>query len=177
MKRLFIGSFVDEDVLSDKMNNISEDFSGVLSGKWVEPHNLHFTFSFIGNVEDEIAELIKTELSSVLIKYKSSLEFEGLGAFPHINKPRVIYAKMYNPGGVIFKIKNEVDRELSRLHLELDETKFKPHITICRVKKVLESPEAVFNTYENTKFGEMQNFSVELVESILTNKGPIYKKL
>lgn len=175
MKRLFIGSFVDEEILNEKIIDIKKDFSQVLTGKWVEPHNYHFTFSFIGNVEDEIADLIKNELSEILIKYKSSLEFEGLGAFPNFEKPRVIFAKMYNPGGVVFKIKNEVDRELKKLHLEIDDKKFKPHITLCRVKQIHETPKNIFEKYNDVKFGEMPNFSVKLVESELTNKGPIYK--
>lgn len=177
MKRLFIGTFIDDGVLNDKIHSIKDDFDEYVEGKWVEPDNLHFTFSFIGNVPDENVAKIQEELGDVLTKYRSSLQFAGLGAFPNIERPKIIFAKMYNPTAVIFKIKNEIDKKLAKIDILDDRQRFKPHITLCRTKKIIESPANIFKDYSSKEFGEMPNFTVNLVESKLTSKGPVYNIL
>lgn len=177
MKRLFIGTFLDEGILDDKMSSIKKEFEGYIEGKWVEPDNLHFTFSFIGNVDDNMVSPIKDSLDNALTKYRSSLQFSGLGAFPNSERPKVIFARMYNPTAVIFKIKNEIDKILADIGIAIAKQKFKPHITLCRTKKLLNSPVEIFEMYKEREFGEMSNFNVDLVESKLTPKGPVYNIL
>jgi len=47
--RLFIAS----PVIMDDYTSIKEDFKDIIEGKWVEEENVHLTWVFLGDVEDE----------------------------------------------------------------------------------------------------------------------------
>lgn len=175
MKRLFIGTYVNNDMFEYQLNEIKDDFKPYVFGKWVEHNNLHFTYKFLGDVEDDKVVEIKDSLKELLITYESPLEFSTLGAFPNKFKPRVLFAGMYNPGGQIFKIQKEIENKMQNFGFEKEKKKFKPHITLCRIKEVKDSPADLFDDYRDRQFGVMPEFSVNLIESELSRSGPVYK--
>lgn len=175
-KRLFIGTPVNKDIFEYILPEIKEEFTNMVKGKWVELHNLHFTYKFLGDVEISKIDKIKIQIAKELNNYNSELLFNNLDAFPNTNKPRVIFAKIFNPDKKIFQIKNNIENKLSQIGFEKESKRFVPHLTLCRVKYVDTNPENIFDDYQ-ISFGKMNSFGVYLYESILTQKGPVYKKL
>jgi 2'-5' RNA ligase len=177
MKRLFIGTHVDDSLFEFLYKGIQDDFNPVCTGKWVENENLHFTYKFLGNVEDnkipEIMNLLKEELTT----FNSSLIFKGLGSFPDTKKPNILFCRIFNPNKQIFQLQESIDDKLATLGFEKERRRFKAHLTLRRIKTYTKNFENILSFYKDFEIGEMQSFSVNLIESTLTPQGPIYKIL
>lgn len=174
-KRLFIGTFIDRDVFKYSYEDIIEDFKMAVFGKWVEIENLHFTFKFLGDVKMQEITKIKEELDDLFTDIESPLIFNGLGGFPNLINPRVLFANIIDNSGQLEFINNSIEKRLFNLGFPADNKPFKPHLTLIRLKDFnkFEFKNAV-SKYKDYEFGEMDSFKPVLIESKLTPKGPIY---
>ena len=60
--------------------------------KWVPPPNIHITLNFLGEIGDVQSTIIREGLSEALNSTnKFSLSLGCLGAFPNLNRPRIIW--------------------------------------------------------------------------------------
>ena len=175
MKRLFIGTHVDDSLFEFLYKGIQDDFNPVCTGKWVENENLHFTYKFLGDVEEkkisEILSLLKEELNT----FNSSLIFKGFGCFPDMQRPNVLFCKIFNPDKQLFKLQESIENKLESLGFEKERRRFKAHLTLRRIKTSTRNFENILSYYKDFEIGEMLSFSVNLIESKLTAQGPIYK--
>ena len=133
--------------------------------KLVEPENLHITLRFLGEIDDSEVSKITERLKEISVG-KFPVTFSHLGAFPSKNYMRVIWA------GV-----TQGREELIELHRQVGgkENKFEPHVTLARVKT---KPDRVLvDLLEETLNLSMNVDKVQLIESKLTPKGPIYSKV
>ncbi|MDP2992429.1 MAG: RNA 2',3'-cyclic phosphodiesterase, partial [Deltaproteobacteria bacterium] len=63
--------------------------------KWVRPEGIHLTLKFFGNIEEGQVEPIVNAVSGVTTGQKPlALKAEGIGAFPDLRRPRVIWIGM-----------------------------------------------------------------------------------
>ncbi len=174
-KRLFIGTFVNRENFEFLYPEIKTDFNKVLSGKWVELENLHYTYKFLGAVEESIIPDIKGVLTDYLRVFKSTLEFRGIGVFPNPSDAKVLWLGLYNPDRLVFDIAQAIDEKMSTIGFRPERRRFLPHVTLNRIKKSLSSGFVdILNDYKTLKADPMTQFSVNLIESQLTPKGPIY---
>ena len=91
--------------ISDKevINSISE-FQRTLDikAKPVSPQNLHFTLQFLGEVSEDVVEQIAEVLKK--IEFSSfTINFLGVGAFPKMKFPRVLWIGTDQEGGGLLK--------------------------------------------------------------------------
>ena len=176
LKRIFTGTFIYSSVFSDSYNNLQKDFRNVTKGKWVEPENLHFTYQFIGDTDDSIVEIIKANLKPYLIEYHSELIMKGLGTFPDMRNPRILFANVINPKGDIYDIQSKTTRILEKFGYQAEKRQYHPHITLQRIKFADRTNfRTTIEKYSETIFGNMLSFKFSLIESILTPNGAIYK--
>ena len=119
--RLFIAS----PVTLDDYGSIKEDFEDVIEGKWVEEQNLHLTWVFLGDVKNEQPIIEKLQEISAL---ETHVEVNELGYFGR--PPRVFFAKSNE------KMLYDKAKELRRSGFDL--YRFKPHMTLCRIKKIVD---------------------------------------
>ena len=176
-KRLFIGTFIDTSLLKSLYKEIKEDFNNACTGKWVETENLHFTYKFLGDVSEEHIPEITESIREFLNTYNSSLTLKGLGVFPNPNCPRVLFAKIFNPDNIIIDNQRLIDIELARFGFDKEKRKYTPHLTLRRIKTSTSYFKDILNDYRNINIGTMTKFSINLIESRLTNQGPVYTVL
>ncbi|MRJ02725.1 MAG: RNA 2',3'-cyclic phosphodiesterase [Epsilonproteobacteria bacterium] len=160
--RLFLGSFVE---LSD-YRKVREEFS-FIEGKWVERSNLHLTLLFLGEVK--VPQSIIYRLSS--LSYPDlSIPIKGLGFFG--SPPRVLFGKL-DPTPL-----QPIHEEVCRLLDYEPDRPFRPHITLCRIKRIGNYSRFIdkVRSYRNRDLGELR-LTIQLIESKLTPKGPIYTPL
>lgn len=142
--------------------------------KWVEPENLHITFVFLGDISDsKVNDVIKSmDFLSSMKKFLISVG--ELGVFPSIQRPRVLWIGVDNGKETLSEIATLLYENLSRNGFMLN-NRFAPHITIGRFRqKIKFSPEKT----ELVKAGTtMLINSVDLIESVLTVKGPVYRNV
>jgi 2'-5' RNA ligase len=177
-KRLFIGTFVKRELFDEKYMDLHDEFSAACSGKWVEPSNLHFTYSFLGEVDENLVPDIKESLRDFLGHYKSELVINGLGVFPNPRSPRVLHAEVYNPDKKVFDAQKNISDILKQFGFEPEDRKYTPHVTLCRIK-TFRNPafNDLLDSYRNFNFGKMEGFDINIIESRLRPEGPVYLPL
>ncbi|TCK04533.1 RNA 2',3'-cyclic phosphodiesterase [Phorcysia thermohydrogeniphila] len=173
-KRLFIGTLTFVSGLEAVREVI--DSLGI-TGKWVERENIHFTYRFLGDVDEEkipsIASMLKGKLRGVRAPL---VEYKGLGVFPSLRSPRVLWVGMNSEA--LYEVKRKVDMALLPFGFPLEE-RFTPHLTLLRIKKLRHQTKFknyLFKMREHL-FERKLEAKVCLIESKLTPQGPIYSVL
>ncbi len=175
--RLFIASFITEKDIKEAINLVQSELSNI-PGKFkpVNSEIIHFTYQFIGEVQPHIAEKIKNELSQINFPEKFDALIKGVGVFPPKGNPRVVWAGVEEGSENMIKLANNISSALRSIGIKPDKS-FKPHLTIARVKFV--NNMELFNRWKEKfsshVFGKQNISRFNLVKSILTRQGPIYK--
>jgi 2'-5' RNA ligase len=134
---------------------------------------------FLGNVESGLIPEIETELGKIALRNSPFiLTLVGLGAFYRNKQASVIWSGIKsNPNLEI--LASEVQKSMFKLGFKTEERKFKPHLTLGRVKtqcneRILKSylMESRDKIIQETNINEFIFF-----ESKLMPQGPIYYQL
>lgn len=150
---------------------------------WVKPHNIHLTLKFLGEVDEKLLHAIGASLDRIVKSHKRvDLRIAEIGAFPSLNRPRVIWAGIDKGDNEVKTLAQEIESEMSRLGLTPEEKEFSSHITIGRVRSGLNNTALVLELPKINEFIRQENleFSAErinLYKSTLTPQGPIYEAL
>ena len=171
--RTFIAIEVsDKDVLNS-IHKIQAELN--IKAKPVELHNMHFTVQFLGEVSEEMVGKISDALNS--IEFSSfSISFASIGVFPKPNSPRVIWIGTDDGVNELEKLAEMIRSKMSHLGFSPDK-KFKPHVTIFRVKNKIEDLSSKLEKFSSCSFGKQLVSEIKLKKSELTSTGPIYTDL
>ena len=171
--RIFVAIEVsDKDVLNS-IHKIQTELN--IKAKPVELHNMHFTVQFLGEVSEEMVGKISNALNS--IEFSSFLiSFASIGVFPKPNSPRVIWIGVTDGISELEKLAGMIHSKLSHLGFSPDK-KFKPHVTIFRVKNKIEDLSSKLEKFSSGSFGKQLVSEIKLKKSELTSIGPIYTDL
>ncbi len=146
-----------------------------IKAKPVELHNMHFTVQFLGEVSEEMIEKISDALNSIEFS-EFSISFVSIGVFPKPNFPRVIWIGTNDGVNELEKLAEMIRLKLSQLGFSPDK-KFKPHVTIFRVKNKIEDISDKLEKFSSYYFGKQTVSEIKLKKSELTPNGPIYTDL
>ena len=171
--RIFVAIEVsDKDVLNS-IHKIQTELN--IKAKPVELHNMHFTVQFLGEVSEEMVGKISDALNS--IEFSSfSISFASIGVFPKPNSPRVIWIGTDDGINELEKLAEIIRSKMSHLGFNPDK-KFKPHVTIFRVKNKIENMSDKLEKFSSYSFGKQLVSEIKLKKSELTPNGPIYTDL
>jgi 2'-5' RNA ligase len=178
MKRLFVAIHIEPfEEFTDAFLVIREEMAAERI-KWVEEENLHLTLKFIGEVDDEMIRKIDLQLKTV--PYLGGIDFsiEGVGLIRNLSDPRALYANIKNRSTLEI-LNREIDARLADAGIEAGTKIFMPHLTLGRIKFLRDKDllKAILDDFRNTYFQKVSCKEFILFESILTPKGPIYKRL
>jgi len=126
--RLFIGVRPSDVVLQQ----LELMCGGLPRARWVTPENMHVTLQFLGEVENADAELLDAELSGIRME-PFSIELSGLGTFQRGRKPGVLWAGVH-ASEPLADLRTRCAAAVRRTGLHADERKFKPHLTLARMR-------------------------------------------
>jgi 2'-5' RNA ligase len=146
--------------------------------KIVERENIHITMKFLGDVREGILERVKGVVSGMSFEpFKVTLR--GVGAFPNLRRPRVVWAGVVEGAEELIQIYGELERSYEALGFRRERRRFKPHVTLARVRSGRNRGSLVgeINRLADEAFGELKVSCVRLKKSVLTPKGPIYSTL
>jgi len=145
--------------------------------KWVEKNNLHLTMKFLGYISLEQTKLIKSELKEIASRYSPFIIrlSSNIGVFPVYKMPRIIWVGIKEGIGELKELYNSIENNLSNKGFPRENKDFSGHITIGRVKFIVDK----INFIQILKRITINNLSKEvnsiaLMESKLTPNGPIY---
>jgi len=171
--RIFVAIEVsDKDVLNS-IHKIQTELN--IKAKPVELHNMHFTVQFLGEVSEEMVGKISDALNN--IEFSSfSISFASIGVFPKPNSPRVIWIGADDGFNELEKLAEMIRSKLSDIGFSPDK-KFKPHVTIFRVKNKIEDLPSRLEKFSSYSFGKQLVSEIKLKKSELSNQGSIYTDL
>lgn len=177
--RAFIASRLDaavEDAIEQFVAPLRPLGNGV---RWVPRSNFHLTLRFLGNqAPSALIEALVPELAAIAKRTQPfGLSVEGVGGFPQLVKPRVIWIGLH--GDSLLELAASVRTAAAQAGFEGDDHPYTPHLTIARVrdpKELGELPSALIAT-RTRHFGTSTIASMALYRSELTASGPIYSEL
>ena len=114
---------------------------GLPGARWVDPENYHITLRFIGDIDQRTADEVGGALMRV-DKQPFELMLAGLDALGG-NKPHSIVAAV-KPSPALRDLQAEHERIIQRIGLEPERRKFRPHVTLARIKGVSEADAAIY---------------------------------
>jgi RNA 2',3'-cyclic 3'-phosphodiesterase len=182
--RLFVGAF-PPPALALSLESAIDDWKKKIPGrsvKWVSADKIHLTFCFLGNVDSGRVEALSENLEeAVSLHDRCLLNVSGLGVFPNLKRPRVLWAGATGSVSKLLEIQKAVSSVCAPLMESADEKSFSPHVTIARVKdpdrETIGALQSLVNSEVDRVFGEMPLEEVLLVRSELGGKGSIYTTL
>jgi 2'-5' RNA ligase len=108
--------------------------SGIPDTRWVPPENLHISLRFIGEVDGGMFDDIDAALA-VIRAPAFTLELTGVGHFGNGARPRALWAGVARQPA-LQHLRDKVESAVVRTGLEPEGQKFKPHVTLSRLKSV-----------------------------------------
>jgi len=155
--------------------------------RWVEPHGIHLTFKFLGEVAEDRVRAVAGALEEAIQGARAPrLVLEGVGGFPNLRRPRVIWLGLAEEGGeALGTLQRAIDGAVEPLGWEREKRPFQPHLTLGRVREesrgrpqVLDAPlvRALEDVHPPAPDVRVQD-RVALVRSHLSPSGARYEDL
>jgi 2'-5' RNA ligase len=146
--------------------------------KLVERENLHFTVKFLGEIPESIVDEIDKRVRALSLR-RMEVGVRGLGAFPDVKRPRVVWAGV--APHELASISSNGQQVIDALEGvgESDERGFHAHITVARVRspRNIEALAAMLRDYSARDFGRTSITALKLKASTLTPSGPTYRDI
>ena len=163
------------------------EFKGKQGGytgiKWVDPKGIHVTLRFLGNISSEQIIAVRKALEETTQEIPSfHLEIAGLGAFPNLTQPRVLWVAINGEIDKLSRLQKKIGSLLASSGFSKESRPFVPHLTLARLKDSL-SPEdkrkigAFINSLKLKAYLPFDAEAVSLMRSQLTPTGAIYSCL
>ena len=147
--------------------------------RWVDPENLHLTLKFIGEIEEVRLQNLKKALDKSLDEiavFRYTLS--GKGCFPNYKRPRVLWIGVNDLEEKMNILHQQIENEFHAVNIPREKRKFKPHLTIGRVKQN-RKPGEILSKFEQFQLGQFEvNIpDVYLMKSDLLPTGAKYTVL
>lgn len=147
--------------------------------RWVRPDNIHLTLKFLGNIEEDKADIIAEKIKGTCKGQPGfELAISGAGVFPGKRSPRVLWAGIVLNDNIM-TLQEGIEEAMASLGFEREKRRFSPHLTLGRFRSsrgkqaVLDKMDA----YTENIFGLMDVKSVLLMSSELSPGGAKYTKI
>ncbi|MBN1533972.1 MAG: RNA 2',3'-cyclic phosphodiesterase [Spirochaetes bacterium] len=148
--------------------------------KIVRPEHFHITVKFLGPVEEPVFLRLKEGFERAPLPL-SPIEYRiaGTGAFPSLQRPSVLWCGILTDIGLLREMQDSIERLCQQLGFERERRAFTPHLTIARVREKARLSEGLLGllrSHGETLFAESRFDGIVLFESLLTPKGPLYRR-
>ena len=179
--RTFVAIEIDEAVRRRAAELVARLAVGTSDVRWVEPHNMHLTLKFLGEVPlketPRVCEAVEQGCSEV---QPFTLQLIGAGAFPHPGRPRTVWLGAGEGEPSAAMLEKAVDRRLRKLGYRSEKRKFKAHLTLGRVRRSgpgLVELSRLIREHADFDAGTTAVQQVTIFSSELTSDGPVYTAL
>ncbi|MGH7822984.1 MAG: RNA 2',3'-cyclic phosphodiesterase [Candidatus Binatia bacterium] len=146
--------------------------------RWLPPGSLHLTVHFLGDVrESELAGIERALAESLREQRPIDVECRGLGVFPNLRKPRVVWVGLRGEG--LAEVAERAEIALSPLGFPPADREFRPHITVGRLRsaKAIDDLTAMLRSFGERSFGTSRIEHAILYKSDLRPTGSLYTPL
>jgi len=148
--------------------------------RWVSPEKIHLTLKFFGNIEESRVDTITKSIEPLVGGTPQfSLEVRGMGVFPNIRNPRVIWMGLIDEKQVLIPLQKQLESTLETIGFQVEDRLFRPHLTLGRMNSGRGKDELTgrIQKHKEEKFGDVEVKRLVLFKSDLRPIGPIYTPL
>lgn len=131
MPRLFTGLEIPEPLGRD----LALLRGGLFGARWIDEENYHITLRFIGDINGALAHDVWQVLGQIR-RRAFTVTLDGLDVFGG-DKPRALIARA-KAAQPLVELQAEQERLLRRVGIPPEPRKFRPHVTLARLKSVSE---------------------------------------
>ena len=178
--RAFIAIELD-DAITKMIGDIERQLASLdCDIRLVKPENCHLTLKFLGEIRiKKIPSIVDVVGSQVKKSSRLSFHLTGLGAFPSLHAPRIVWVGVGDHDSHIANFVNSLENTLGNIGIEKEDKSFHPHITMGRVKsnknasrisKFIKSHGVLNNVSQITR-------EITLFKSTLNALGPRYESI
>lgn len=178
--RAFIAFNIPKNVLSH-IRSIQETLStDGISMRWTRVENVHLTLTFLGNIQrTDVEKIFDVMENTVRAVSPIHLSTKGMGVFPGIRRPRVLWIGMRGDTAPLIDLQHRLAAGLEHLGFIRESRPFKAHLTIGRARGPL-NPKKLASLMASAGSIESPAFTADeliLFQSELFPKGPLYTEL
>lgn len=180
MKRIFTAIDLSEDArgkVSAYTETLRGEFPGARVG-WERAEKLHLTLKFLGDAGDEQIEELTKSVEEIAAEISGfDLRISGTGAFPSARNARILWLGLIDESGSLSRLNERLETACEQIGFAREKRRFKPHLTIARLREPQKSDELV-KTHLQNDFPPVNFVVGELVvyQSQLLPRGSIYNK-
>jgi 2'-5' RNA ligase len=178
--RTFIALELPPSVIS-LLDKVQEDLKSMqLQAKWVRPENIHLTLKFIGNIDPGDTDKIGGAMMDAVDNLAAiHLVARGVGVFPGIKRPRVIWVGLGGQIQLLFAVQRALEENLAALGFKKEKRPFKGHLTLGRFKQTVDpnTIRQIIREYANLYSEEFTARRIILYKSDLKPTGAVYSQL
>jgi len=169
------------EAIRKRIEDIQKDLRSSNSDvRWVSPEKIHLTLKFFGNIEESRVDTITTSIEPLVEGTPHfSLEVRGMGAFPNIKNPRVLWMGLIDEKQVLVPLQKQLESTLETIGFQVEDRLFRPHLTLGRMNSGRGKDELIgrIQKYKEERFGDVEVKRLVLFKSDLRPTGPIYTAL
>jgi 2'-5' RNA ligase len=104
--------------------------------RWSSISGMHLTLKFLGDTPPARLPDIEAAMAQAVQGVAPfDLNVEGVGCFPDMRKPRVVWAGCSGDVASLHKLRDAVERTVSPLGFPTEDRPFSPHLTIARARQ------------------------------------------
>jgi 2'-5' RNA ligase len=164
---MFAAVVPPEDVREDLA-----EFLDVREGlRWTRPDRMHLTLAFLADVPERILEPLEERLAAAAAGVEPfSCSLAGAGAFPHPDRPAVLWLGVGEGGDQLERLARRVRDSANAAGAPPDSKRFTPHLTLARPPRDRSAVRwlRVLDTYRSRSWMVDE---IELVDSQLLGHG------
>ncbi len=148
--------------------------------RWVAADALHLTLKFLGEVPDGQVAEVETVSTAVAARFAPfRLELGGLGAFPNLRNPRVVWVGVQAPPELA-RLAGALEDAMAGLGFPRETRPFSPHLTLGRAERDARAGDFRGLPALAAQFGfraDVEARSADLMRSHLSPRGARYERL
>ncbi|HEX6126498.1 MAG TPA: RNA 2',3'-cyclic phosphodiesterase [Pyrinomonadaceae bacterium] len=180
-KRVFIALDISSearDVCSSHIATLRQGFRDVRVA-WERPEKLHITLKFLGNTDPRTLGELGSSLRAIAGRHDAfRLRMSHSGAFPSKHRPRVLWIGVEDISAATSALHGEIEDRCRQLGFEEEGRRFRPHVTIGRVRDA-EKARELCEQHLRTRIEPVEFDVSEIViyESRLQSTGSVYSPI
>lgn len=177
MIRIFIALEIPNEILEVAFESVKRKINSFEKINWESKDKLHLTLKFIGDFDEAKIESLANDLFMLFENIpKLNLQLDKFGFFSNNNIPKILWLGLKENDNLNMLV-NKIDELTFNYGIEKEKRKFKPHITILRIKN-LDYINELYSLkeikFENVTF---ESKRIHLFKSELLKTGSVYKSL
>lgn len=179
--RTFVAVEISQEIKDRAQRMIGKLRDTPAKVKWVAAQHMHWTLKFLGDVELlDIPRVCKAVGRAVEPLAAFHVEAKGAGAFPDVHRPRTVWIGTGRGSEQMIELHDAIEFELAKLGYRSENRRFRPHLTIGRVRH---SPAGIgelgrlIEKHADFDGGLTPVHEVVVFSSVLSPDGPTHEPL